>query len=385
MKTPKTASTRVQLPHAASGTEPPAAEPGTLSFASDTELVRVQTSTGWEDLSGGSGGTVADVDSPDGSITVTDPTGPIVTLEIDPADLTAAGQMTGPLTATKVVGITETSGPTALTIGAISDNQILARSGSTLISGPRNSGSGILNTQPLGTPSSQSDEFNSGSSDLAARGWTCINAVSGATMTRVGDISNTIAASSLAATQYRSTITPSGICIQCSNEMFVYKTFSAPARVVTCGGLSVTPVNSAVYIRPNVIANSTLPMWTTSPNAQSMYVAIILSGGVYSCRARSQNGTTDNPNGWAVNDAFLDTFQQTLFSLTQPQSTQPYAARSTLERWLQGAAGGASSVPPALSRFGFACMTNTGVAVYTPFAFMRYVRLYPVTSAPPLI
>ena len=216
LKVPKTASTRLQLPYSAEGEEPPAAEPGTLSFAPETDTVRVQTSTGWEDVGSGGSGTVTEIDSPDGSITVTNPAGPTVSLEVDPTNVIVSGQVTGPLSATSVVGITETSGPTALTIGAIPDARYLSRSGSTVVGIPLNSASGILNSQPVGTPDSRSDEFNSGTSDLGARGWTVINAFSGATMTRIGDISNTISPSGMAANQYRSTITGSGrSCSRC--------------------------------------------------------------------------------------------------------------------------------------------------------------------------
>lgn len=46
---------------------------------------------------------------------------------------TFAGQLSGPATAAVVTGITETSGPTALTFGAIADTQVLARAGGSVI------------------------------------------------------------------------------------------------------------------------------------------------------------------------------------------------------------------------------------------------------------
>lgn len=56
LKSPKTKSTRLQLPlgvASTSGAEPASAEVGTLSFDPDRDKVRVQTSTGWQDVGGG--------------------------------------------------------------------------------------------------------------------------------------------------------------------------------------------------------------------------------------------------------------------------------------------------------------------------------------------
>ncbi len=480
LASPKVATTRLSIPIGISGEEPANAQVGTLGYATDTDKVRVRTSTGWQDVGGGGAGSITSIDSPDGSLDITNPGGPVVSIEVDPANVTVAGQATGPLTATKVVGITETSGPTALAIGAINNFQLLQRVGATVVgtayppttlagdangsmtanevnaihetSGPTQltigavaagtsltrSGStlvgvskvnsdfgtysakgspgpldslvindaaaggavkftflqdimsstnrsrgGLFRSPPAGTAHAQSDEFTSGSSDLATRGWTCINAATGATMTRVGDISNTVAASSLSATQYRSTITPDGVCIQCSNNMFVYKTAVAPYRLVTAGGLSASPNTAPFEIRPNVVANTTVPLWGSAPGQQNCYVHILSSGGVYSCRARWQNGISDNANGWAINDVNLDTFQQGVSNIGAGVATAPYAAWSHLDRWVQGAAGSVASA--GMPRFGFACVTNTAVDNYTPFAFMRYVRVYSMTASPPLL
>lgn len=59
LKSPKTKSTRLQLPlgvASTSGAEPASAEVGTLSFDPDRDKVRVQTSTGWQDVGPGGGG-----------------------------------------------------------------------------------------------------------------------------------------------------------------------------------------------------------------------------------------------------------------------------------------------------------------------------------------
>ena len=131
--TPKASSTRVQLPVGPSGDEPPNAPEGGLAYANDTEVVRVKTSTGWEDVGGGGGGTITTINSPDGSITVTNPGGPTVSVEVNEANVTLAGDVNGPANANQVNKIHETSGPTQLTIGAIADGQSLYRSGATVI------------------------------------------------------------------------------------------------------------------------------------------------------------------------------------------------------------------------------------------------------------
>lgn len=150
--TPKNTSTRAQLPVGLSGTEPPNAPEGGLAYASDTEVVRVRTSTGWEDVGGGGGGTITEIDAGTG-IAVTAGTGPVVTVATDlaagtgiaitgthpqtiaanPAGITLAGDVTGAANANSVVAIHETGGPTALTIGAVANGLYLQRVGSTLV------------------------------------------------------------------------------------------------------------------------------------------------------------------------------------------------------------------------------------------------------------
>lgn len=83
MKSPKTASTRFQLPLGVSGLEPDSAEPGTLSFDAAADKIRVKLSTGWTDVgSGGGGGSVSSIASADTSVIVTNPTGPAVDLSV---------------------------------------------------------------------------------------------------------------------------------------------------------------------------------------------------------------------------------------------------------------------------------------------------------------
>lgn len=84
-KTPRVKTTRLSLPVGEAVDEPVDAAVGTLGYRTDTDAVRVKTSTGWEDVGGG-GGTLTEIDAGDG-IVVTDGTGPVVTVEVDPAVL----------------------------------------------------------------------------------------------------------------------------------------------------------------------------------------------------------------------------------------------------------------------------------------------------------
>jgi len=361
--TPKNTSTRVQLPVGPSGTEPPNAPEGGLAYANDTEVVRVKTSTGWEDVAGGGGGgTITEIVEGPG-IDITGGTGPIVTVGVDtnPAtspfvlkditgayphdstpsrddhvylqdtvdgsakqsrvrelpviekdfsvytflapsvnsdivyningspgavrtcnlgDIASAGQVTGTLSATKVVGITETSGPTALAIGPINDFQLLQRVGSTVVgtayppttlagdvngpmtsnqvnaihetSGPTQltigaisdgqvlvrSGTAVVGSTPIapsGNPyidpplvaNAFDDEFNTGSADLATRGYIVKNSA-GTTLVRSGPVDAWSSVGPGAGT-YWSTIVGSQILIQLpviASSYFIGKSIS---------------------------------------------------------------------------------------------------------------------------------------------------------------
>ena len=263
--TPKTSSTRVQLPVGPSGTEPPNAPEGGLAYATDTELVRVKTSTGWEDVgSGGGGGSITSIVEGPG-IDITGGTGPVVTVSVDPSEISLVGDANGPLDANTVNAIHETSGPTKLTIGNINDFQLLQRVGATVVgtayppttlvgdvngpiisntvnaihetSGPTQltigaissgqvlirSGATVIGSTagtPTGNPyvdppvsaNAFDDEFESGSADLATRGWT-VKTSAGVTLTRAGNV-DPWSASGPAAGTYWSTMFGSQIQIQ---------------------------------------------------------------------------------------------------------------------------------------------------------------------------
>lgn len=215
--TPKTSSTRAQLPVGTSGTEPINAPEGALAYASDTELVRVKTSTGWEDVGAGGGGSITSIVGGDG-IDVTDPSGPVVTISVDESEIDLAGDVNGPANANEVNAIHETSGPTQLTLGSIADGELLRRVGTGVVGVATSSLPAVTPAylqhiwlKPPSVPNAWDDEFESGSADLATRGWGISTGTTN--FTRIGDIQpGNLAA--VTGTQYRSTIVGSCIVIQ---------------------------------------------------------------------------------------------------------------------------------------------------------------------------
>jgi hypothetical protein len=326
------------------------------------------------------------------------------------------------MTANTVNAIHETSGPTQLTIGAVATGTSLTRSGSTLvgvskvnsdfgtysakgspgpfdslvindfaaggavkvaflqdiISSTDRSRAGIFRGAPVGTAHADNDEFSSGSSDLATRGWTVINAFTGATMTRAGDISFTTAGSSLSATQYRSTLTASGICIQCSAEMYAYKAV-AVANYYVCGGVSGA-ATTTLYCTPLQIMNGALPITNSSIRA-----FVNIYNGTVSANYMN-TGQSYSPNGWSgIADVNLDTFGMRVPALTGSISYSPTAGYSHIDRWIQMSAGSTIAPSGTLSYVGFAGSANVATnAFYTPFFFMRFFRRFSSTASIPL-
>lgn len=66
----------------------------------------------------------------------------------------------------------------------------------------------------ISTPDAWNEEFSTGSSDLAVRGWTVWATAAGVALTRVGDVVNSWSATQLTSTQYRSTRVGSVMLIQ---------------------------------------------------------------------------------------------------------------------------------------------------------------------------
>jgi len=106
------------------------------------------------------------------------------------------------------------------------------------------------------SPLAWNDEFEDGSDDVVARGWTMQMAGTGVVPTRVGPFDLNGAA--LAANTYRSSILGGKLCMQCDNPVFISKPLSAScalaARVNVFGqaagqawgvGVSSTPQHTA--------------------------------------------------------------------------------------------------------------------------------------------
>ena len=431
--TPKNTSTRVQLPVGPSGTEPPNAPEGGLAYANDTEVVRVKTSTGWEDVAGGGGGgTITEIVEGPG-IDITGGTGPIVTVGVDtnPAtspfvlkditgayphdstpsrddhvylqdtvdgsakqsrvrelpviekdfsvytflapsvnsdivyningspgavrtcnlgDVASAGQVTGTLSATKVVGITETSGPTALAIGPINDFQLLQRVGSTVVgtayppttlagdvNGPMTSNqvnaihetsgptqltigaisdgqilqrvgttvvgsAGSLSTgnpylDPPAVPNAFDDEFDSGSADLATRGWQIWDSVVGGVLTRAGDIdiwSSTALENPPVSGTYRSSIVGSYLLLQLpvgGRSVSITRAFTPGTSGTVYGrvqghferGIAVADItNAGIFVEDNNTAANRVNVGVTQ-NVTPIPVRVVgaIKAGVY--------------------------------------------------------------------------------------------------------
>lgn len=243
MKSPKTITTRLQLPlGVASAGEPPSAEVGTLSFDPDTDTVRVKKSTGWADVGSSS----------------TPPSGP--------AGGDLAGTYPNPTvaalhSATTSINVSSATAPSA--------GQVLTATDSTHATWQTpSSGGGYASwyLQPPASPNAFNDEFTSGSADLATRGWTFKNVTSNVTMTRVGDVypfSYSWTGVDLAANTYRSSIVNSMLYIQIPaspnpQDYSFFKTITPAnvnatdgalmwARVSTWGDVQIGQDQSVVY------------------------------------------------------------------------------------------------------------------------------------------
>lgn len=130
------------------------------------------------------------------------------------------------------------------------------------------------------------DEFFPGSNpDLAARGYTCVNASTGATMTRLGAVNwSTI---TLTATQYNSSIVGSYLYIQTGATMQVTKAMSAPFGCIAMRGSPSNPVASTTQRCGLIVADSTV-----NSTAKKITVGFVSgTGGTLVLGAAYQVGT----------------------------------------------------------------------------------------------
>lgn len=164
----------------------------------------------------------------------------------------AAGQLAEPQRANRVV----IDGGSALSLGAVMDGQMLVRSGAAIVSAaiPASSAPYYPSVYPVPrvTPNALDDEFTSGSANLEERGW-IVRQYNHATglMAYAGPVQPYLA-SNPADNQYRASITPAGLMVQCgvNTSLVAYKMISgsfAASLVTALAGPSVLGATPAVY------------------------------------------------------------------------------------------------------------------------------------------
>lgn len=168
------------------------------------------------------GSGITTVNSPTGKIAITNPTGPVVSLGVN---LVKGDVGLGNVTNDAQVKA-DGSGYSAKTALANADTSPIydsAASGAVKVVTELNRAAYVASiirspyVRPRVSPNAWDDEFDSGSADLATRGWEINNAFTGTTMTRVGDIVDPSKASTtIAVGTYRSTIIDSVLYIQCN-------------------------------------------------------------------------------------------------------------------------------------------------------------------------
>jgi hypothetical protein len=125
---------------------------------------------------------------------------------------------------------------------------------------------------PPASPNAFDDEFELSSSgslaseDLATRGWTVVNAVTGATLTRTGPVDFFASPAGIGATVYRSTIRNSRLYFQASVSVYFFKAFTGSGQLV---GLVNQPNVQSGNVCTVRISNNTTP--GTSGSNRSIY------------------------------------------------------------------------------------------------------------------
>jgi hypothetical protein len=197
---------------------------------------------------------------------------------------TLAGDVNGPMTSNQVNAIHETSGPTQLTIGAIGAGQFLLRSGTNVV------GANVVQTN-AGNPyvdpplvaGTLDDEFDSGSPDLVARGWT-IQTTTGTILTRAGNVEPfTVLPTVLTTTTYLSTIVGSQLLLQLypGTNCYISKPYTMTSGN---GGLVWARVGTPAYTLGSTTATSFIGvnLWYATagrPDSNNRQVAQTESNG----------------------------------------------------------------------------------------------------------
>jgi len=157
------------------------------------------------------------------------------------ADADAAGAAAA--TANSAAGAAQTTANTAVSAAAAAQataNTALSAAGAASASPPY---VGLL-VGP-GTPNAWNDEFDSGSPDIVARGWTIQVEGTGVVPTRVGAFDPSAAA--LASGTYRSSIVGSKLLLQIANPVFISKVLSASCALAARVGAMASVVTSNAF------------------------------------------------------------------------------------------------------------------------------------------
>lgn len=270
-----------------------------------------------------------------------------------------------------------TSDKILISDAAASDANSYATVSSIVALGGGGGGSGIQTTYSKvpAVTGTIDDEFASGSPDLAVRGWTCINASTGVTMTRVGDVSTAAVTSlGLTAAQYRSTLTASGIAIQCTTKMHVHKAMTGSFAIMSIVALSQASTTAYFVETPTI--------WHNNPpfpdiNIMGMFInvynsarnAVLMNNGTFTTIAsRGEVPATPYVHYMNWND---------------PTNTCEFAMiESASDRVSTTVSSTAAPLPSVTaSRAGFGVMTNTG---RWSWAIIRAIRTAPLNAWPGL-
>lgn len=296
-------------------------------------------------------------------------------------------------------------GPEVLTVGYVAPGALLRRDPSTqYVTGVqlddllRNARvwTGNPYIDPPLTPSSDDDEFDGDSPDLAERGWTIHRLSNRAVLTRVGDVlwwhANT--GSGLGATQYRSTIVGSKLMLQLPTtalgDILIFKEIADadPSGLYAARVTSRSPMGDASGVNPvgsryMFGADTALP-FAASTRFQNLGMDHYAANGTQRIIGYISNGSSTTVIGYdepgtmrvlpfdvlAMNyDAVAGALHRGIFDAASGQSLRPSAA---------SAAGNISSGHP-IRYWGFQLFGNTDNAGYCIYE-LDYFRRLPVGS-----